>query len=233
MRKYPRQPIKDWPVNERPRERLLRYGPEGLSEAQLLAIIICSGAASHGKSAVDLSRSLIENFGSLAGIAAASVSELCSVPGMGETKAAQVKGALELGKRFVSEKHAPYGNNFSTSAEVSAYFIPMLQDSKKELFKIVLLDSQNCMMRDVTISEGSLTASIVHPREVFKPAIRESAAAIILIHNHPSGDPAPSREDKAITSKLVSTGEMVGIKVLDHIIIGQKGYFSFCDEQLL
>lgn len=233
MRKYPRQPIKDWPVNERPRERLIRYGPEGLSEAQLLAIILGSGAASHGKSALDLARNLIETFGSLTGIACASITELCEVPGMGETKAAQVKGALELGKRFVSEKHTPYGGNFSTSAEVSGYFTPLLQDLKKEVFKIVLLDSQNCMMRDVNISEGSLTASIVHPREVFKPAIRESAAAIILVHNHPSGDPAPSREDKAITNKLVSTGEVVGIKVLDHIIIGKNGYFSFCDEMLI
>lgn len=233
VRKYPRQAIKDWPVSERPRERLMRYGPEGLSEAQLLSIILGSGASSHGKSAIDLARNLLETFGDLNGIASASVTELCSVPGMGNTKAAQIKGALELGRRFVSEKHAPYGSNFSTSAEVSGYFTPLLQDVKKELFKIVLLDSQNRMMGDVTISEGSLTASIVHPREVFKPAIRESAAAIILIHNHPSGDPAPSREDKAITNKLASTGEVVGIKVLDHIIIGRNGYFSFCDEMLL
>jgi DNA repair protein RadC len=233
VRKYPRQAIKDWPVNERPRERLIRYGPEQLSEAQLLSIILVSGASSHGKSALDLARNLIETFGDLNGIADASITELCAVPGMGNTKAVQIKGALELGRRFVSEKHTPYGSNFSTSAEVSQYFTPLLQDLKKEMFKIVLLDSQNCMMRDVTISEGSLTASIVHPREVFKPAIRESAAAIILVHNHPSGDPSPSREDKAITNKLASTGEVVGIKVLDHIIIGKNGYYSFCDEMLL
>jgi len=97
----------------------------------------------------------------------------------------------------------------------------------------VMLDSQNCMMRDVTISEGSLTASVVHPREVFKPAIKESAAAVILLHNHPSGNPSPSREDKSITEKLVSTGDVVGIKVLDHIIIGKKGYYSFCDKMLI
>ncbi len=113
------------------------------------------------------------------------------------------------------------------------YFGPLLRNLKKEVFKIVLLDSQNTMMRDVTISEGSLDKSIVHPREVFKPAIRESAAAIILIHNHPSGDTEPSGHDKAITEKLAATGEVVGIRVLDHIIIGKKGYFSFCDKLLL
>lgn len=233
VKRYPRQPIKEWPVNERPRERLIRYGPENLSEAQLISIIIGSGAASHGKSALELARNLLEKFGALYAIESASVAELCALPGMGETKAAQIKGALELGKRVVSEKHAIYGKTFSTSAEVAGYFTPHMQNLKKEVFKIVLMDSQNCMMRDIAISEGALNASIVHPREVFKPAIKESAASIILLHNHPSGDPEPSHEDKAITQKLVSTGEVVGIKVIDHIIIGKKGYFSFCDNMML
>ncbi|MEE8483000.1 MAG: DNA repair protein RadC [Nitrospinota bacterium] len=233
MRKYPRQPIKDWPENERPRERLIRYGADGLSEAQLLSIILGSGSAAHGKSALDIARNLIEIFGNLQEIESASVVELCKVDGMGKTKAAQVKAALDLGKRMVSEDYSPYGRQFSTSEDVCNYFAPFLNNKKKEIFKIILLDSQNFMMRDVTISEGSLTASIVHPREVFKPAIKESAAAIILVHNHPSGDPKPSQEDKSITNKLVTTGEVVGINVLDHVIIGKKGHFSFCDEKLL
>jgi len=233
VRKYPRQPIKDWPENERPRERLKRYGAESLSEAQLLSIIISSGSPGLRKSALDLAHGILQKFGSLKGIESASISELCQVEGIGETKAAQIKSALELGRRTVSEKHSLYGKRFSTSGDVANYYTPLLKDIKKEVFRIVMLNSQNGMMKDVTISEGSLTASIVHPREVFKPAIRESAASIILIHNHPSGDPAPSREDKSITKKLVSTGEIIGINVLDHIIIGADGYFSFCDERLI
>ena len=233
VKKYPKQPIKDWPITERPRERLIRHGAEGLSDAQLLSIIIGNGSGALGKSAVDLARMLLKGFGSLEGIENAGIAELCGVEGITEAKAAQVKSSLELGKRIVAEKHAPYGKAFSTSEEIYGYFAPFLKNLKKEVFKIILLDSQNTMMRDVTISEGSLDKSIVHPREVFKPAIRESAAAIILMHNHPSGDPAPSRNDKSITEKLVSTGEIMGIKVLDHIIIGKKGYFSFCDELLI
>lgn len=233
MKRYPKQPIKEWPVGERPRERLIRYGAEGLSDAQLLAIIIGAGSAPGGKTAVDVARGLVEKFGSLEGIEAAGIAELCGVDGMTEAKAAQVKSSLELGKRIVAEKHAPYGKAFSTSQDIYGYFAPFLKGLKKEIFKIILLDSQNTMMRDVTVSEGSLDKSIVHPREVFKPAIRESAASIILMHNHPSGDPAPSKHDKTITEKLVSTGEVVGIRVLDHIIIGKKGYFSFCDELLI
>ncbi len=233
VKKYPRQAIKDWPENERPRERLIRYGAASLSEAQLLSIIISSGSSSIRKSALDLAMSLLKTFGNLQGLESASIAEIRAVAGVGETKATQIKSALELGKRIVSEKHALYGKNFSTSEDVSNYFMPQLKEMKKETFKIVLLDSQNCMMRDYTISEGSLNASIVHPREVFKPAIKDSAASIILLHNHPSGDPAPSSADKSITKQLVSTGEIIGISVIDHIIIGRKGYFSFCDSQLI
>jgi len=232
-KRYPKEPIKDWPENERPKERLIRYGAEALSEAQLLSIIINSGSSATKKSAVELSRNLIKKFGDLEGLESASITELCSIEGIGETKAVQIKSAMELGKRRVSEKHSPYGKAFSTSEEVSRYFTPMIGSLKKELFKILLLDSQNKMMKEVTISEGSLDSSIVHPREVFKPAIKDSAASIILMHNHPSGDPAPSRNDESITKKLVSTGEIMGIPVLDHIIIGKNGYFSFCDKQMI
>jgi DNA repair protein RadC len=232
--RYPKQAIKNWPVNERPRERLARYGADGLSDAQLVSIVIGTGSAQKGKTALDLARSLLEKFGSLGEIGAAGTAELCEVTGMTEVKALQVKSALELGRRTMAEIiQQPHGKAFSTSNEIYKYFSPFMIDLKKEIFKIILLDSQNAMMRDITVSEGALDRSIVHPREVFKPAIRESAAAIILMHNHPSGDPAPSKNDKSITEKLSATGEVVGIKVLDHIIIGKKGYFSFCDELLL
>ncbi|MBI5638196.1 MAG: DNA repair protein RadC [Nitrospinae bacterium] len=231
-RSYARQPAKEWPVTERPVTRMLRHGADGLSDAQLISLIIGQDDAIPGKTAFDIARDLIKKFGTLESIENAAVAELAN-EGLEEWQAVALKGALELGKRMVAERHAPYGKAFSTSAEVGKYFGPLLRNLKKEVFKIVLLDSQNTMMRDVTISEGSLDKSIVHPREVFKPAIRESAAAIILIHNHPSGDTEPSGSDKAITEKLAATGEVVGIRVLDHIIIGKKGYFSFCDKLLL
>ncbi len=234
MARYPKQAIKNWPVNERPRERMARYGADGLSDAQLLSIVIGTGSAQHGRTALDLSRSLLKKFGGLPEIGAAGIAELCEVAGMTEVKALQARSAVEMGKRAVAEMMSrPHGKPFSTSKEIYDYFAPFMCDLKKEIFKIILLDSQNVMMRDVTVSEGALDKSVVHPREVFKPAIKESAAAIILMHNHPSGDPAPSRNDKAITEKLAATGEVVGIKVLDHIIIARKGYFSFCDEHLL
>ena len=234
MAKYPKQAIKNWPVNERPRERLARYGAEGLSEAQLISIVIGTGSAQFGKSALDIARSLLEKFGTLEEIGQAGTTELCEVVGVTEVKAIQLRSSLELGRRMMAEMMRPSaGKPFSTSGEIYDYFAPSMCALKKEIFKIILLDSQNTMTRDITISEGALDKSIVHPREVFKPAIRESAAAIILMHNHPSGDPAPSKNDKSITEKLVSTGEVVGIKVLDHIILGKKGYFSFCDEMLL
>lgn len=232
MRRYAKQTVKEWPVTERPSVRLIRYGAEGLSDAQLLSILLGAEERGASKSAFDAARDLIKKFGSLEGLEGASVAELAH-EGLDEPAAMRVKGGLELGKRMVAEKHSPYGKAFATSKEVSAYFSPLLKNLKKEVFKIVLLDSQNTMMRDVTISEGSLDKSIVHPREVFKPAIRESAAAIILVHNHPSGDPDPSGNDKAITEKLISAGEIIGIRVLDHIIIGKRGYFSFCDKLLI
>ena len=219
----------NWPENERPRERLKRYGADGLSEAQLLSIII--GPVRGGKlTSMDLATALLKRFDNLQGIEAASVAELCEQEGVGEGRALQIKSALELGRRVASENHSLYGKPFSSSEEVSAYFIPLMGKMKKEVFKAVLLDSQNRMMKDVTISEGSLNASIVHPREVFKPAIRESAAAVILVHNHPSGDPTPSRNDIDITEKLVDSGRLIGIEVLDHIIIGSGKHYSFCDE---
>jgi DNA repair protein RadC len=232
VRKYPKQAIKNWPVNERPRERLVRYGADGLSDAHLLSI--GTGSAQRGKTALDLARSLLEKFENLGEIGSAGIAELCGVTGMTEVKALQVKSALELGRRTVAEMtKQPHGKPFSTSGEIYRYYSPFMSDLKKEIFKIILLDSQNAMMRDLLVSEGALDKSIVHPREVFKPAIRESAASIILMHNHPSGDPAPSKNDISITEKLSATGEVVGIKVLDHIIIGKKGYYSFCDEMLL
>ncbi|MEK7845891.1 MAG: DNA repair protein RadC [Nitrospinota bacterium] len=235
--------IKSWPEDERPRERLIKYGAESLSDAQLLAIILRTGDKTSGRSAVDLARALIGKFVDFRSMDALSISELCfakdinekPIKGIGTAKAAQIKAAFEIGKRMLSS-NSVFKKGFTCSEDVVNYYIPLMKNLKKEIFKTVLLDSKNKILKDVEdeiVSKGSLTASIVHPREVFKTAIKESAAAVILVHNHPSGDPSPSREDIEITQRLVKSGEIVGIKVLDHIIIGDGRHFSFLDKKMI
>ncbi len=218
--------IKDWPKEERPRERLLKNGSESLSDAQLLAILLRTG--SHKGDALQLAIYLLKKFSPLPQLLQATVSELCAVKGVGPAKAAQLKAALELGRRSLTIPLFE-GAIFSKSHHVFQHFAPLFRNAKKEYFKVLLLDQKNKLIRDLTISEGSLTATVVHPREVFRPAIRDSAASVIFIHNHPSGDPSPSIEDKKITTRLVEVGELMGISVLDHLIIGDRGYFSFAD----
>jgi DNA repair protein RadC len=228
-----KETIKDWPEDERPRERLIKYGSESLSDAQLLAIILRTGNKT--RSAVDLARALIGKFEDFRSMDALSISELCKEKGIGAAKAAQIKAAFEIGKRMLSSRSG-LKKGFTCSDDVVTYYIPLMKNLKKEIFRTVLLDSKNKILKDVEdeiVSKGSLTGSIVHPREVFKTAIKESAAAVILVHNHPSGDPSPSREDIEITQRLVKSGDIVGIKVLDHIIIGDGSHFSFLDKKMI
>ena len=227
--KYP-QSIKDWPEDDRPREKLIKSGPENLSSAELLAIILRTG--SKGKSAVDYAKALISNYGGFREIEKVSVSELRGTKGIGLAKAAQIKAVFEIAKRYSAEK-IEVGEQFQNSRQVFKHFHEGMRLKKKEVFIAMLLDGKNRMLRDIRISEGSLTSSIVHPREVFNPVIRDSAAGVILVHNHPSGDPTPSKEDKDITKRLKEVGELVGVKVLDHIIIGDGRYMSFADQGLL
>ena len=184
------------------------------------------------KNAVDLSRDLLNEFGTLENLDQATVTEMCQVKGIGPAKAAQIKAALEVGKRMAS-KPASIKIKLKSSRALVEQFSPFLKNLKKEVVKIVLLDPKLQYIKDLTISEGSLNASIVHPREVMIPTIRESAASIALIHNHPSGDPTPSQQDFEITHRLNKTGKIVGIHMVDHIIIGGNGFFSFADEGLL
>jgi DNA repair protein RadC len=221
--------LKDWPQDERPRERLLSHGAGTLSDAQLLGIIIRSGGS--GQTAVDLGRELLERFGGLGGIAQAGVREICSVKGIGPAKAAEIKAAIELGRRHQRPMLA--GASFCASKDVADYYVPRLRDAKREEFRCVLLDTKNRVIKEVSVSNGSLTASLVHPRETFKDAVRESAAAVIFVHNHPSGDTKPSQEDILLTRRLVQAGELLGIQVLDHIIIGDGDHFSFRDRGLM
>jgi DNA repair protein RadC len=226
--------IKEWPEDERPRERLAKLGPEALSEAQLLAIVLSTGDASSGQSALDLAMYLVRTLGGLRGLDAASIAELCQTKGIGPAKATTIKAALELGKRLSGAPVQRY-LKVTSPQDLVNYFQPRLQHLRKEVFKAVLLNTKHQMLKDVTVSEGSLSASLVHPREAFLPAIKESAAAVIFLHNHPSGDPTPSMEDKELTLRLAEVGQLVGISVLDHIIIGSgtPGYISFRDAGLL
>jgi DNA repair protein RadC len=233
MTSYPGA-IKEWPEDERPRERLMKLGADTLSEAQLLAIVLATGDASSGQSALDLAMYLVRTFDGLRALDAASIAELCQIKGIGPAKATTIKAALELGKRLFGE---PVQRHLKVTSpqDLVNYFQPRLQHLRKEVFKAVLLNTKHQMLKDVTVSEGSLSASLVHPREAFLPAIKESAAAVIFLHNHPSGDPTPSTEDKELTLRLAEVGQLIGISVLDHIIIGSgsPGYISFRDTGLL
>jgi len=224
--------IKHWPEDERPRERLIKYGEDKLSDASLLGILIGSGDRTAKKNAVDLSRDLLNRFHGFYKIDQASITELCKVKGIGLAKAAQIKAALEVGKRMSSQSSGKKVK-METSRCFVDHFAPFMKNLKKEIVKLVLLNPKLFMIKDLTISEGSLNASILHPREVMIPAIRESAASFAVIHNHPSGDPSPSQQDMEITHRLNKTGQIIGIKMVDHIIIGDNKYFSFSDEGLL
>lgn len=216
--------IKDWPENERPRERLLQHGPEVLSDAELLAILINKGYA--GKTSVEIGKNLLTHFGSLRNIMCASFSEMQQIKGIGRAKYAQIKSALEMGIRLSQEKMSP-GKRIKRALDVVDYYYAQMRGKKKELFHIILLDIRYQIIRDVLISMGSLNETTVHPREVIKEIVKESAAAVIFLHNHPSGDPQPSQQDIELTKRLCEPCNMLGVKVLDHIIIGENCFYSF------
>ncbi len=225
--------IKEWPEDERPRERLLRHGSASMSDAQLIAIILRTGSG--GRSALDLAMELITIFTSLRGLEQASLQEVTSaVKGIGRAKAAQIKAAAELGRRMFREA-VSRGQAFSTGKDVHAFCFPRVQGLKKEVFFCLMLDAKNKLINEteIEISAGTLTSSLIHPREAFRDSIKASAASVIFVHNHPSGDPSPSREDILITEKLASAGDIVGIKVLDHIIVAENGYTSMLEKGYL
>lgn len=232
MPKTSEKKIKDWPENERPRERLIKYGAESLSDAQLLAIILRTGSG--GKGVLNLCMDLLDKYKGLRNIDAVAISDLSKEKGIGIAKIAQIKAAFELGKRLMSESD---GNNpvFSSSQSVFSYFAPRFKNLMKEMFMCILLDAKNRLISEkkYTISEGTLTNSLIHPREAFKEAIKESAASVIFVHNHPSGDPEPSKDDIVITERLKSAGDIVGINVLDHVIIGDGRYVSLKEKGIL
>jgi DNA repair protein RadC len=222
--------IRDLPLSERPRERLQKFGAEALSAQEILAVLLGRGVA--GESVMVTVQRLLSQFGSLKGIADASVEELSQVKGIGLAKAAQIKAAFELSSRLGGYAEAGDKPIVKTPEDVASLVRGRLRGKKKEHFMALLLDSRNQLIKMAEISIGSLDASLVHPREVYKEAISASAASVIFVHNHPSGDATASEDDIKLTKRLAEAGEIVGIDVLDHIIIGDKNYFSLKREGL-
>ena len=194
-----------------------------LENGDLLALLL-GGQSMHW----DLAGRIMDEFGSLRGIAQAETNELVGLSGMGPARAAQVKAAMELAERMANEKTGPKPR-FLRSQDIFEFVHLSLRDLQFEVFEALLLDARNHLLRRVRVSTGTLTGSLVHPREVFRPAVAEAAASLILIHNHPSGDPTPSREDFEVTDRIVEAGEIMGIRVLDHIVVGDGVYLSMAD----
>lgn len=228
----PRVQIPRWPKNERPRERLEQRGAEALSEAELLAILIRTGC--RNLTAIDLARKLLTACESLPRLASRSVADLRNAGGLGigTAKATSIVAAFELGRR-ASSSDTTNLDTIRSPEDVARRYIPLFREKKTEIFLIILLDSANHFIRDVKVTEGILNSSLVHPREVFRPAIAEPAASIILLHNHPSGNPEPSSEDLQITRQLVEAGKIIGIPVHDHVILAGSSYVSFAERGLL
>lgn len=218
--------IKKLPPRERPRERLYHVGPAELSLQELLAVVI--GRGTREASALVLAFRLLEAFGDIVTLGRTNVDELKKIPGIGFVRACQLVAAFEIGKRFATDAGQP-ATAIHGPGDVAQLFMEEMRHLDREHFRAALLNTKNQILKVVTVSIGSLNASIVHPREILKPAIMASAASIILVHNHPTGDPTPSREDVEFTRRFAKCGELLGIQLLDHIVIG-AGRFNSLKE---
>ena len=221
--------IKEIPLNDRPREKMAANGAAVLTDAELIAILLRTGTAE--KSAIDIASEMTAEGGlykRLAGIT--RLNELTNIKGLGQAKAATVLAALEIGRRIASAK--PIEKiHLSCPQDVADFLMPRLRYAAKEQFVVILLNNKNKVIGTEVVSEGSLSSSIVHPREVFAPAILHHAAAIMVAHNHPSGDPKPSIEDEEVTRQLLRSGKVLGIPMIDHVIIGDGNYYSFLENE--
>jgi DNA repair protein RadC len=219
--------IRDYEKNDRPRERLVNDGPESLSTQELLAIILRTGTKN--ESVLQLSNQILKHFDGLRMLMNASIEEMISIKGIGVTKAIQLIASFELGKRI---NRLQFEDRYSVKSpdDCAKYMMDEMRFLQQEHFVCLYLNTKNQIIARETIFIGSLNASIVHPREVFKEAFRRSAASIICLHNHPSGDPTPSREDIDVTKRLVECGKIIGIELLDHIIIGEHKYVSLKEK---
>jgi len=222
--------IPDWPQDERPRERMLNHGPEALSETELLAIILRTGSGK--KTSVDLARELLTEKEGLRGIDQQPVSALCKIKGIGLAKACQIKAALEISKRLVQQKMRVM-EQLSSSEDAYHYVRLRMRDLTREEFRVVLLTNHNDVITEKVLFKGSVTESVASARDVVELAIQYSAVKVIIIHNHPSGNPNPSAEDKMVTQKIIKACSFFDVIVLDHIIIGKDSYYSFADHGLI
>jgi len=222
--------LRDLPHEERPRERMMQYGAESLSQAELLAILLRTGT--RRESAIGIAQRMLSQVGSLRQLADLSIKELTNIKGIGPAKAIQLKAGIELGRRMANSRlNQPV--TIRSPQDAAEILTEQLRYLQKEHFVCLFLNTKNHVIAQETLSMGSLNASIVHPREVFRAAIKCSSASIICAHNHPSGDPTPSPEDVAITSRLLKAGEIVGIDVLDHLIIGDSNFVSMKEKGLM
>lgn len=228
--------IKEKPMDERPYEKFEKYGADALSDTELLAILLRSGTG--GCNVTELAHNILsykttlKDGNALLSLYEVHYEELCQIKGVGKVKALQILAVLELSKRLAKARYRPTAQ-ISSPSMVANYFMEILRHYKEEHFIVALLDAKCKLLAYENISKGSLTASIVHPREVYKIAIARSAYSIIVVHNHPSGDPTPSKEDIGITKRLKEAGEIIGIPLLDHIVIGDSTYKSFKEESYL
>jgi DNA repair protein RadC len=222
--------IADFPADERPRERLLSQGPGSLTTAELLAIILRTGTKE--ESAERLAERVLREMGSLRAIAQSHVEALSQIKGIGIVKAIEIRAAVELGKRLIalSDGVKPV---IHSPADAANLLMAELRYEPQEHFKALLLDSKNQVLRSPTITIGTVNASLIHPREVFRPALVHPCVSVILAHNHPSGDPTPSREDLEVTRQLVAAGKVLGIDVLDHVIVGDARFVSLKERNLM
>ena len=217
--------------DDRPRERLLQLGPSALTVIELLAIVI--GTGTRATDAADVARELLAAAGgSLGGLARRPAGALAAVRGVGRAKALRIAAALELARRLLVEDREP-GMAVRAPVDVFRWCRPATRDLVVEEFRLLILDAQHRITRDMVVTRGTLTSSLVHPREVFRLAITEAGAGVIVVHNHPSGDPTPSAEDRAVTRQLVEAGRLLDIPVYDHVIVGADRYFSFAEAGLL
>jgi len=223
--------IKDLPIDDRPREKLLLRGVQSLTDAELIAILLRTG--SKGKSVVDLAREMLEEEGSLSFLASKSVESLTKFKGIGKDKAATLVAAFEIVRRVESNINSYKEKKITSPKDVAGFFIPLLRDELQEKFFVICLNSANKIQKYKAIFTGTLNSSIVHSREIFKFAIDNNSANIILMHNHPSGNCEPSSEDIAMTKKIVDAGKIIGIEVFDHIIIAGNNFSSFVERKLI
>ncbi len=220
--------IKDLPYQDRPREKLMVFGAGFLSDSELLAIIL--GTGTRKNSAVEIAQNILRQT-KLDEMADKGLAELCRIKGIGKVKACKILACSELARRMKNCR--PMLKRIKSSEDVAIYLIGRLSGLKQENFVILLLDSRNNLLKEETVFVGSLNETLIHPREIFNRAIKECAAGIIIVHNHPSGDPTPSNEDIKMTKDLFKIGKLVGIDVLDHIVIGESNFVSFKDAGLI